>query len=86
MTLTSSAWAPVAHNAIPPPSAPSAGRSVDDPRELHPTRTSKANHLGYAPIDGAGFIGQTNVREVRLHLLTTYLLTKPFAAGLWLTS
>ena len=38
----------------------------------------------YAAIDGAGFIGQTNAREVRLHLLTTYLLlTKPFAADLW---
>ena len=37
----------------------------------------------YAAIDGAGFIGQTNARQVRLHLLTTYLLTKTFAAGLW---
>jgi hypothetical protein len=38
---------------------------------------------GYAAIDGAGFIGQTNAREVRLLSFTTYLFIKAFAAGLW---
>lgn len=61
---TSTASAPVAHNALPPPSTPSAGRS---------SRIAPHSHIkglgltpeGRAPLDGAGFIGQSNAREVR---------------------
>ena len=79
MTLSPSTSTPVAHNAVPPPST---GRSP---------RISAHSHIkglgltpeGFAAIDGAGFIGQTNAREVHLLTFTTYLLPKTFAAGLW---
>ncbi|KAF9457397.1 RuvB-like helicase 1 [Collybia nuda] len=53
---------PVAHNALPPPSVPSAGRS---------SRIAPHSHIkglgltpeGLANVDGAGFVGQTNARE-----------------------
>ncbi|KAG6915194.1 RuvB ATP-dependent DNA helicase pontin [Tephrocybe rancida] len=62
MASTSSTSAPVAHNALPPPSVPSAGRS---------SRVAPHSHIkglgltpeGLANVDGAGFIGQTNARE-----------------------
>lgn len=55
--------APVAHNAMPPPSSVSAARS---------SRIAPHSHIkglgltpeGYANTDGAGFVGQTNAREV----------------------
>lgn len=67
MSSTVSTSATVAHNALPPPPTLSAGKSP---------RTTPHSHIkalgltpeGFATIDGAGFIGQTNAREVRLHL------------------
>ncbi|KAI0277059.1 RuvB-like helicase [Russula aff. rugulosa BPL654] len=61
MSSTVSTSATIAHNALPPPSK-SAGRSP---------RTTPHSHIkalgltpeGFAAIDGAGFIGQTNARE-----------------------
>ncbi len=63
---TASASAPVAHNALPPPSAPSAGRS---------SRIAPHSHIkglgltpeGFANTDSSGFIGQTTAREVDIH-------------------
>lgn len=63
MASTSSTSAPVAHNAVPPPSVSSASRS---------SRVAPHSHIkglgltsdGIANTDGAGFIGQTNAREV----------------------
>ncbi|KAK0479386.1 RuvB-like helicase 1 [Armillaria luteobubalina] len=60
--MASSSSAPVAHNALPPPSVPSAGRS---------SRIAPHSHIkglgltpeGLATVDGAGFIGQTVARE-----------------------
>ncbi|KAM6492050.1 RuvB-like helicase 1 [Amanita muscaria] len=60
-TTTTSTSAP-AHNSMPPPSAPSAGRS---------SRIAPHSHIkglgltpeGLAITDSAGFIGQTNARE-----------------------
>lgn len=60
---TPSTSTPVAHNALPPPSASSAGRT---------SRIAPHSHIkglgltpeGLANVDGAGFIGQTNAREV----------------------
>jgi hypothetical protein len=54
----------VAHNALPPPSSTTVARS---------SRISVHSHIkglglsqdGYASSDAAGFIGQTNAREVR---------------------
>ncbi|CAL1702013.1 unnamed protein product [Somion occarium] len=59
---TPAATAPVAHNALPPPSTASAARS---------SRIAPHSHIkglgltpeGYANVDGAGFVGQTNARE-----------------------
>ncbi|RDB20265.1 RuvB-like helicase 1 [Hypsizygus marmoreus] len=61
-TLTPSTSAPVAHNALPPPSTSSAGRS---------SRIAPHSHIkglgltadGLANVDAAGFVGQTNARE-----------------------
>lgn len=65
--------APVAHNAMPPPSTASAARS---------SRIAPHSHIkglgltpeGYANVDGAGFVGQTNAREVHVlnELYTKY--------------
>lgn len=57
----------VAHNALPPPSSATVARS---------SRISVHSHIkglgltqdGRAASDAAGFIGQTNAREVRLTL------------------
>ncbi|KAJ6491431.1 RuvB-like helicase 1 [Mycena vitilis] len=62
MSSAASTSAPVAHNAVPPPLANSAGRS---------SRIAPHSHIkglgltaeGSAPADGSGFIGQTNARE-----------------------
>jgi RuvB-like protein 1 (pontin 52) len=62
MSSTTSTSAPVAHNAIPPPLAHSAGRSS----RIGPHSHIKGLGLtpdGSAPSDAAGFIGQTNARE-----------------------
>ena len=56
-----------AHNAPLPPTSSSAGRS---------SRIAPHSHIkglgltpeGFATVDGAGFIGQTNAREVRLYI------------------
>ncbi|KIK40995.1 hypothetical protein CY34DRAFT_806597 [Suillus luteus UH-Slu-Lm8-n1] len=61
-SATPSTSAPVAHNALPPPSATSNARS---------SRIAPHSHIkglgltsdGLAAPDGAGFIGQTNARE-----------------------
>ncbi|KAJ8518523.1 hypothetical protein ONZ45_g4437 [Pleurotus djamor] len=53
---------PVAHNALPPPTAPSAGRSSRIAPHSH-IKGLGLNAEGYAVGDNAGFIGQTNARE-----------------------
>ncbi|ESK90440.1 RuvB-like helicase 1 [Moniliophthora roreri MCA 2997] len=58
----SSSSAPVAHNALPPPSAPSAGRSSRIAPHSH-IKGLGLNTEGRAAADGAGFIGQNNARE-----------------------
>ena len=60
---TPSTSAPVAHNALPPPSGPSAGRSSRVAPHSH-IKGLGLNPEGFANVDGAGFIGQTNAREV----------------------
>jgi RuvB-like protein 1 (pontin 52) len=67
-SATPSTSAPVAHNALPPPSATSNARS---------SRIAPHSHIkglgltsdGLAAPDGAGFIGQINAREVILTLV-----------------
>lgn len=64
-TTTSSTSTPVAHNALPPPSAASSTRS---------SRIAPHSHIkglglsaeGIATPEGAGFVGQINAREVCL--------------------
>ena len=56
--------APVAHNALPPPSTSSAGRSSRIAPHSH-IKGLGLNAEGLANTDSAGFIGQTNAREVR---------------------
>ncbi|KAL0580634.1 RuvB ATP-dependent DNA helicase pontin [Marasmius crinis-equi] len=58
----SSSSAPVAHNALPPPSAPSAGRSSRIAPHSH-IKGLGLNNEGRAAVDSAGFIGQNNARE-----------------------
>ncbi|GBE86779.1 RuvB-like helicase 1 [Sparassis crispa] len=62
MSSTPSTSAPVAHNAFPPPSRPSAGRSPRIAPHSHIKGLGLTSE-GFASIDGAGFIGQTNARE-----------------------
>ncbi|KAL6303421.1 RuvB-like helicase 1 [Sparassis latifolia] len=62
MSSTPSTSAPVAHNAFPPPSRPSAGRSPRIAPHSHIKGLGLTSE-GFAAIDGAGFIGQTNARE-----------------------
>lgn len=67
MSTTQATSAPVAHNAFPPVSTLSAGK----PARIAPHSHIKGLGLtseGFAAIDGAGFIGQTNAREVRLYI------------------
>ncbi|KAJ7487642.1 RuvB-like helicase 1 [Mycena galericulata] len=54
--------APVAHNAVPPPSVSSAGRSSRIAPHSHIKGLGLAAD-GNAPADGSGFVGQTNARE-----------------------
>ncbi|KIM49837.1 hypothetical protein M413DRAFT_408148 [Hebeloma cylindrosporum] len=61
MTLPRSTSAPVAHNALPPPSA-SAGRSPRIASHSH-IKGLGLTAEGFAVIDNAGFIGQVNARE-----------------------
>ncbi|KIM40643.1 hypothetical protein M413DRAFT_446064 [Hebeloma cylindrosporum] len=61
-TPSTSTSAPVAHNAVPPPSAPSAGRSPRIASHSH-IKGLGLTPEGFAAIDSAGFIGQTNARE-----------------------
>ncbi|KAF8970941.1 TIP49 C-terminus-domain-containing protein [Flammula alnicola] len=62
MSSTPSTSAPVAHNAFPPPSTPSAGKSPRIAPHSHIKGLGLTSE-GFAAIDGAGFIGQTNARE-----------------------
>ncbi|KDQ28684.1 hypothetical protein PLEOSDRAFT_173292 [Pleurotus ostreatus PC15] len=54
--------APVAHNALPPPTAPSAGRSSRIAPHSHIKGLGLTSE-GFANADSAGFIGQTTARE-----------------------
>ncbi|KAK7472904.1 RuvB ATP-dependent DNA helicase pontin [Stygiomarasmius scandens] len=54
--------APVAHNALPPPSVPSAGRSSRIAPHSH-IKGLGLNAEGLASNDSSGFVGQTNARE-----------------------
>ena len=64
-TSASTSTSAPAHNAPLPPTTSSAGRS---------SRIAPHSHIkglgltpeGFATVDNAGFIGQTNAREVRL--------------------
>ncbi|KAF5370875.1 hypothetical protein D9758_002104 [Tetrapyrgos nigripes] len=60
--MKASTSTPVAHNALPPPSAPSAGRSSRIAPHSH-IKGLGLNAEGYAANDNAGFVGQTNARE-----------------------
>jgi len=53
----------VAHNALPPPSTSSAGRSSRIAPHSH-IKGLGLTQEGLASADSAGFIGQTNAREV----------------------
>lgn len=67
-TSTPSTSAPPTHSAFPPPSTASLARSS----RIAPHSHIKALGLtpeGLATIDGAGFIGQNNAREVRVSFL-----------------
>ncbi|KAG6331593.1 hypothetical protein ID866_7496 [Astraeus odoratus] len=61
-TTTPSTSIPVAHNAMPPPSAASTARSSRVAPHSH-IKGLGLNSEGLALPDGAGFIGQTNARE-----------------------
>lgn len=63
-TAGASSSAPVAHNAVPPPPTASATRSSRIAPHSH-IKGLGLNAEGYAASDGAGFIGQTEAREVR---------------------
>lgn len=56
-------------------------RLRDDPLELHIKGLGLTSE-GYAAIDSAGFIGQTNAREVCLQF-AIYVLTVTRATDLW---
>ncbi|KAK2465849.1 hypothetical protein APHAL10511_001490 [Amanita phalloides] len=59
---TSTTSAAPAHNALPPPSAPVAGRSSRIAPHSH-IKGLGVNAEGLAAGDNAGFVGQTNARE-----------------------
>lgn len=63
-TTTYTSNAAPAHNAPLPPSTTSAGRSSRIAPHSHIKGLGLTSE-GYAAVDGAGFIGQTNAREVR---------------------
>ncbi|KAF8234252.1 RuvB-like helicase 1 [Tricholoma matsutake] len=58
---SASTSAPVAHNSLPPPSG-SAGRSSRIAPHSHIKGLGLTSE-GFANVDGAGFVGQTNARE-----------------------
>lgn len=62
-TSASSSAVPVAHNALPPPSTSSSTRSSRVASHSHIKGLGLTND-GLAAGDAAGFIGQTNAREV----------------------
>lgn len=62
---TSASAAAPAHNAPLPPTASSAGKSSRIAPHSH-IKGLGLTQEGFANVDGAGFIGQTNAREVRL--------------------
>jgi hypothetical protein len=64
MKASTSTSTPVAHNALPPPSTSSAGRSSRIAPHSH-IKGLGLNAEGLAGVDGAGFVGQTTAREVR---------------------
>lgn len=64
---SASTSAPVAHNSLPPPSG-SAGRSSRIAPHSHIKGLGLTSE-GFANVDGAGFVGQTNAREVNTHLI-----------------
>ena len=79
----SSSSAPVAHNALPPPSNTSAQRS---------SRIAPHSHIkglglsaeGYANVDTAGFIGQRNAREVcAAYVESIPRLRSGICTGMW---
>ena len=70
MTSTPSTSTRVAHNALPP-STLSAGRSPQISSHSH-IKGLGLTPEGFATVSGAGFIGQTNAREVRSCLLFIY--------------
>jgi len=71
-SATPSTSAPVAHNALPPPSASSSARSSRIAPHSHIKGLGLASD-GLATPDGAGFIGQTNAREVVITLFVPIL-------------
>ena len=66
-TTTTTASTPVAHNALPPPSAASSARSSRIAPHSH-IKGLGLNAEGIATAEAAGFVGQTNAREVRASL------------------
>ena len=62
-SASTSASAP-AHNAPLPPTTTSTGRSSRIAPHSHIKGLGLTSE-GFATVDGAGFIGQTNAREVR---------------------
>lgn len=61
--MASTSSAPVAHNALPPPSTASAARSSRIAPHSH-IKGLGLNAEGFAVGDAGGFIEQTNAREV----------------------
>lgn len=81
-TTYTSSTAP-AHNAPLPPSTSSAGRSSRIATHSHIKGLGLTSE-GFAAVDGAGFIGQTNAREVRRGLCDVYFFNLVGnAVGLW---
>lgn len=64
--MNASTSAPVAHNALPPPPTSSVNRSSRIAPHSHIKGLGLSTE-GLAAVDGAGFIGQTNAREVMLY-------------------
>jgi hypothetical protein len=70
-STSSAATTAPAHNAPLPPTASSAGRSSRIAPHSH-IKGLGVSPEGYANLDGAGFIGQTNAREV-CHALLSFV-------------
>ncbi|KAA1479398.1 RuvB-like helicase 1 [Dentipellis sp. KUC8613] len=62
MQASTSTSTPVAHNALPPPSTTSAARSSRIAPHSHIKGLGLTSE-GYANVESAGFVGQTNARE-----------------------